>query len=485
MYHTRGYNWASITNNALLNDKMSRILNKKESRQLILDTLKPIDELVKTTYGPYGDSVLISNQYEQVYTKDGLSVISAVSSEDIIENNIIKDFIGLVKYINDINKDGSTSTSIITYSLIKHFNKDFGYPPFKIAEFVEKESKRIQAIIDENGSSVEKEDIFNMLSVVLNNDENLLRLMPKNIEGNYTYEVNKSEDNQYSIAEYRGYKTNATSLIQSVTAEIRTSQSQNPNVGFKSLIIYVKEFSDYNALYRELKKIVPLIKDSEEYKKGGLPCTVIMKRVKGSKDDLIVFAAGFYRDFGINLNIYSALLPPKGIQEFHNSTLISHLAIGNITFTENAIYIGDNTHYVLSLPSLSDAEFKQKRDAIDDAFSIVGAKKYVVGGGFIYNKIIETLDKETRDSDIEREVKKLIQQALLEPIKILSEKSGIELDSLLHLYKSNKIYNFASNKEEEITETSVKELADSLKVMFEFSLKYLSNFITTGSIIQQ
>ena len=39
---------------------MSRILDKKESRQLILDTLKPIDELVKTTYGPYGDSVLIS-----------------------------------------------------------------------------------------------------------------------------------------------------------------------------------------------------------------------------------------------------------------------------------------------------------------------------------------------------------------------------------------------------------------------------------------
>ena len=95
---------------------MSRILNKKESRQLILDTLKPVDELVKTTYGPYGDSVLISNQYEQVYTKDGLSVISAVSSEDIIENNIIKDFVGLVKYINDINKDGSTSTSIVTYS---------------------------------------------------------------------------------------------------------------------------------------------------------------------------------------------------------------------------------------------------------------------------------------------------------------------------------------------------------------------------------
>nr|DAU19579.1 MAG TPA: 60 kDa chaperonin [Crassvirales sp.] len=465
---------------------MSRILNKKESRQLILDTLKPIDELVKTTYGPYGDSVLISNQYEQVYTKDGLSVISAVSSEDLIENNIIKDFVGLVKYINDINKDGSTSTSIITYSLIKHFNKDFSYPPFKVAEFVEKESKRIQAIIDENAESTKKEDIESMLSVVLNNDEKLMQLMPKNITGNFTYEVVRSNVyGEYSGVEYHGYKTNATSLIQSTSAEIRDSQSQNPNIGFKSLIVYVKEFSDYTALYRELKKVIPMIKDSNEWGKGKLPFTVIMKRVKGSKDDLISFAAGFYRDFGINLNIYSSLLPPKGIQEFNNSTLISHCTIDNITFTEDAIYIGDNTHYILSLPSLSDAEFKQKRDAVDDAFSIVGAKKYVAGGGYIYNKIIETLGKETRESDLEREVKKLIQQALLEPIKILSEKSGIAMDSLLSLYKSNKIYNFASNKEEEITETSVKELADSLKVMFEFSLKYLSNFITTGSIIQQ
>jgi hypothetical protein len=462
---------------------MSRILNKKESRQLILDTLKPIDELVKTTYGPYGDSVLISNQYEQVYTKDGLSVISAVSSEDIIENNIIKDFVGLVKYINDINKDGSTSTSIITYSLIKHFNKDFGFPPFKIAEFVEKESQRIQAIIDENGSSVEKEDILNMLSVVLNNDEELLKLMPKNIAGNFTYEVNKSEDNQYSLVKYRGYKTNITSPILQT---LRKEPNGQPLTEYKSIVFYVKEFSNYNDLYKELDRLTKIFRSSDSSDElFGLPYTLVMKMIKGGADEAKAFASNIFRDFGIVVNICQSLLPPKGLRVLPDFRLITHYAVDKVTIKGNALYIGDNTHYVLSLPSLSDAEFKQKRDAIDDAFSIVGAKKYVVGGGFIYNKIIETLDKETRDSDIEREVKKLIQQALLEPIKILSEKSGIELDSLLHLYKSNKIYNFASNKEEEITETSVKELADSLKVMFEFSLKYLSNFITTGSIIQQ
>jgi hypothetical protein len=462
---------------------MSRILNKKESRQLILDTLKPIDELVKTTYGPYGDSVLISNQYEQVYTKDGLSVISAVSSEDIIENNIIKDFVGLVKYINDINKDGSTSTSIITYSLIKHFNKDFGFPPFKIAEFVEKESQRIQAIIDENGSSVEKEDILNMLSVVLNNDEELLKLMPKNVAGNFTYEVNKSEDNQYSLVKYRGYKTNITSPILQT---LRKGPNGQPLTKYKSIVFYVKEFSNYNDLYKELDRLTKIFRSSDSSDElFGLPYTLVMKMIKGGADEAKAFASNIFRDFGIVVNICQSLLPPKGLRVLPDFRLITNYAIDKVTIKGNALYMGDNTHYVLSLPSLSDAEFKQKRDAIDDAFSIVGAKKYVVGGGFIYNKIIETLDKETRDSDIEREVKKLIQQALLEPIKILSEKSGIELDSLLHLYKSNKIYNFASNKEEEITETSVKELADSLKVMFEFSLKYLSNFITTGSIIQQ
>lgn len=464
---------------------MSRILNKKESRQLILDTLKPIDELVKTTYGPYGDSVLISNQYEQVYTKDGLSVISAVSSEDIIENNIIKDFVGLVKYINDINKDGSTSTSIVTYSLIKHFNKDFSYPPFKIAEFVEKESQRIQAIIDENGSSVEKEDIPNMLSVVLNNDERLLKLMPKNIEGNYTYEINKSEDDQYSMVKYKGYKNNTVTQCILPTEDLKYNGKYA-----NSLIFYVKEFSDYISLSKALSRILNVIAqpndavyliDNQKVER----VIVVMHRIKGSSADVRMFVHGFYRDYGFNLTILSSLLPPKGLRETFDNTLITHMGTGEALIENGVLYLGDNTHYVLSLPSLSDAEFKQKRDAIDDAFSIVGAKKYVVGGGYIYNRIIETLDKETRDSDIEREVKNLIQQALLEPIKILSEKSGIAMDSLLSLYKSNKIYNFAYNKEEEITETSVKELADSLKVMFEFSLKYLSNFITTGSIIQQ
>lgn len=462
---------------------MSRILNKKESRQLILDTLKPVDELVKTTYGPYGDSVLISNQYEQVYTKDGLSVISAVSSEDIIENNIIRDFVGLVKYINDINKDGSTSTSIVTYSLIKHFNKDFSYPPFKIAEFVEKEKGRIQAIIDENAESIKKEDIPNMLSVVLNNDERLLNLMPKNIEGNYTYEVDKSEDGQYSMVKYKGYKTNITSPILQT---LRREPNGQPLTEYKSVVFYVKEFSNYNDLYKELSKLTQIFRSSDS-SDGlfGLPYTLVMKMVKGGTDEARAFAANIFRDFGIIVNICQSLLPPKGLRVLPDFKLITHYAVENVTIKGSALYMGDNTHYVLSLPSLSDAEFKQKRDAIDDAFSVVGAKKYVAGGGYIYHKIIETLDKETRDSDIEREVKKLIQQSLLEPIKILSEKSGIELDSILCLYKSNKIYNFASNKEEEITETSIKESADSLKVMFEFSLKYLSNFITTGSIIQQ
>ena len=464
---------------------MSRILNKKESRQLILDTLKPIDELVKTTYGPYGDSVLISNQYEQVYTKDGLSVISAVSSEDIIENNIIKDFVGLVKYINDINKDGSTSTSIVTYSLIKHFNKDFSYPPFKVAEFVEKESKRIQAIIDENGNSVEKEDIPNMLSVVLNNDERLLKLMPKNIEGNYTYEVNKSDDDQYSMIKYKGYKNNTVTQCI-LPAEDLKYHGKYAN----SLVFYVKEFSDYISLSKALGRILNAMvqPNGEVYlidKQKVERVIVVMHRIKGSSADVRMFVHGFYRDYGFNLTILSSLLPPKGLRETFDDTLITHMGTGEALIENGVLYLGNNTHYVISLPSLSDAEFKQKRDAIDDAFSIVGAKKYVVGGGYIYNRIMETLDKETRDSNIEREVKSLIQQALLEPIKILSEKSGIALDSLLSLYKSNKIYNFASNKEEEITETSVKELADSLKVMFEFSLKYLSNFITTGSIIQQ
>lgn len=462
---------------------MIRILNKKESRQLILDTLKPVDELVKTTYGPYGDSVLISNQYEQVYTKDGLSVISAVSSEDIIENNIIKDFVGLVKYINDINKDGSTSTSIVTYSLIKHFNKDFSYPPFKIAEFVEKEKERIQAIIDENAESIKKEDIPNMLSVVLNNDERLLKLMPKNIEGNYTYEVNKSEDNLYFISKYKGYKTNITSpILQTVRKEL----NGQPLTDCKSIVFYVKEFSNYNDLYKEISRLTQIFRISNTSDElFGLPYTLVMKMIKGGADEAKAFASNIFRDFGIVVNICQSLLPPKGLRVLPDFRLITHYAVDKVTIKGNALYMGDNTHYVISLPSLSDAEFKQKRDAIDDAFSIVGAKKYVVGGGYIYNRIIETLDKETRDSDIEREVKNLIQQALLEPIKILSEKSGIASDSLLSLYKSNKIYNFASNKEEEITETSVKELADSLKVMFEFSLRYLSNFITTGSIIQQ
>ena len=180
-----------------------------------------------------------------------------------------------------------------------------------------------------------------------------------------------------------------------------------------------------------------------------------------------------------------SLLPPKDSKEEKNYNYITHTKEGNIILTKDCFYLGDSTHYIITLSSLNEAEFKQKKDAIDDAFSILKMKNYVIGGGYIFYTLSKWYSTRKAKNELESIIYKLISKALYSPIKALLERAEIDEKFLLDLYDSNFIYNFACKQREKITKTKVKESSESLKRMFEISFKYVSNFITIGSIIQQ
>ena len=435
---------------------MNTILNKEQSRKLILETLKPIYDLIKVTYGPYGNNVIISNQYGQSFTKDGLSVISTINDEDIIKNSIISDFVQLIKFINDINLDGSTTSTIITYSLLKEFSNDINLPPYLLSEMLLSEIDNIKSYLEGISYESTESDMNDALNIALNGNEELRKLIPNKVD-KYTYEIVKGSTN--SLESYKGFKTNLTYNF-----------SQNFNSKSVVSTFYIREFSSYPQLYKELKELL-----SKEN-------VLIFKRIKGSKIDLDAFVDTIKRDFNVEVFPVCSLLPPKELPEYKGN-LITHYSKELVTITDTALYLGDNIHHIISLNTINDSEFKQKKDALDDAFSALKMNRYLIGGGFSFFKLYQHYAELAKNED--NIIYKYLAKAFLSPVEALSEKANIPIDSIIHLFKSNKIYNFATKKEESISETKVKESLESLKVMFEYSFKYLSNFITIGSIIQQ
>lgn len=439
---------------------MNRILNKKESQELVIKILGTLDSLVRTTYGPNGLNVLISNQYQQVYTKDGLAVISALSSEDSIENNILQEFIAIIKQINDSNLDGSTTASIITYALLTHFAGEFNYPPQRMKEAILREIETIKEKIDSLSKEASKQDKKEALDIVLNNNSSIAKLIPEAGEA-MTYEVVEGEEDK--LEEFKGFKNNTTFSLEEDS--------------FNGEVLYIREFSSYQNLYLDIKN----------YLNGRTNSNILLlfKRLPSDARALEVFLKQMEKTLPNRYYLAGSLLPPKEAKEEKEYNYITHTKSGDIILTKNCFYLGESTHYVITLSSLNEAEFKQKKDAIDDAFSILKMKNYVVGGGYVFYLLSKWYSSRKAKSDLEKTLYELISKALLAPIKALVERSEIEENILIDLYDSNFIYNFANKQREKITKTKVKESSESLKRMFEISFKYVSNFITIGSIIQQ
>lgn len=440
---------------------MNRILNKKETQELIIKTLGSLDSLVKTTYGPYGQNVLISNLYEQVYTKDGLSVISAVYSEDQVENNIIQEFISLIRNINDINLDGSTTASILTYALLKAFSKPFNCPPQRLKELILLEIPNIINLIHSLSKEAREEDKEEILKVILNNNKSISKLIPSP-NGEFSYEILKDEEDK--IEEFRGFKNN-------------TTFNYNPYTKFNGRCIYIREFSSYQNIYLSIRNYLE--------NKNNKKTLLVFKRLPSDTSALDLFLKQLESNLNMDFYAVGSLLPPKDSKQEVGYNYITHSIEGDITLTKDSFYVGNSTHYKIFLNALNSAEFKQKKDAIDDAFSIIKLKNYIVGGGYIFYKIIEYYKNKKLSSEIEKEIINSLIEAFEEPIKTLAQQGGIKKEVLDNLYESNFIYNFAERKKESIKKTKVKESTESLENMINLIFRYLSNFVTIGSIIKQ
>ena len=97
-----------------------------ESKKLLLNGINKTADVVKSTFGAKGKTVMIVDNLRMSFniTKDGVTVAKNVTLEDEIENygcSFIKN--AAIKTVNEAG-DGTTTTSILTQSLCNNVEQE-------------------------------------------------------------------------------------------------------------------------------------------------------------------------------------------------------------------------------------------------------------------------------------------------------------------------------------------------------------------------
>lgn len=109
-------------------DNHVNVIPEESFKQLIADTFKTITDVLRRTYGPYGSTIMISEQNQTTSTKDGYNVFSALSFSHVYKRMV---YLAISKIINRVNAnvgDGTTSCILLAEQIFNELNQCFTTP---------------------------------------------------------------------------------------------------------------------------------------------------------------------------------------------------------------------------------------------------------------------------------------------------------------------------------------------------------------------
>ena len=133
------------------------VIPEQDFKRLVEDTFKAITNTLRSTYGPYASTVMISDQNETTTTKDGFNVFEALHFSHSYKHKV---YIALKEIINRVNKrvgDGTTSCILLAEKMFKELENvantaDEKMSLIKVLNLIEKDlqsSEKIKKDLDD------------------------------------------------------------------------------------------------------------------------------------------------------------------------------------------------------------------------------------------------------------------------------------------------------------------------------------------------
>jgi chaperonin GroEL len=471
-----------------------QLLFNEDARRKLLAGVEQISKAVKVTLGPKGRNVLLDKKFgAPTVTKDGVSVAKEVELEDPYENMGAQLLKEVATKTNDVAGDGTTTATVLAYSLVKEGLKSVaaGMTPIELKRGIDKAVEIAVEEIKKNAKEIkDKEEISHVASVSANNDSEIGNTIADAMEkvgkdGVITVEESKTMDTTIEFVEGmqfdRGY----------ISAYFVTDRDTMATV-YEDVFILVhdKKISSMKDMLPLLEKVAqsgkPLLIIAEDVD-GEALSTLVLNSLRGTLHTVAVKAPGFgdrrkamlediailtggeviTEELGIKLENteISQLGKAKTVKiDKDNTTIIN--GAGKQKDIQDRIaqikaQIEDTTSdydreklqerlaklaggvAVINVGAATEVELKEKKHRVEDALSATRAaieEGIVPGGELALIQAAIALDKAdtTGLTDDEKVGFKIVKRALEEPIRQIAENAGVDGAVIAERAKSEK-----------------------------------------------
>jgi len=471
-----------------------QLLFSEDARRRLLSGVEQISRAVKVTLGPKGRNVLLDKKFgAPTVTKDGVSVAKEVELEDPYENMGAQLLKEVATKTNDIAGDGTTTATVLAYSMVKEGLKAVaaGIDPMAIKRGMDKAVALAIDEIKKNSKDIkEKDEIAHVASVSANNDmeigEQIADAMEKvGKDGVITVEESKTMDTTIDFVEGMQFDRGYLSPYFVTNRDTMTSVFENPFI-----LIHDKKISSMKDLLPVLEKIAqtgkPLVIVAEDVD-GEALATLVVNHLRGTINVCAVKAPGFgdrrkamlediailtggevvCEELGMKLENteMSQLGTAKTVKIDKDNTTIINGAGKQKDIDERKAQIkaqieDTSSDYdreklqerlaklaggvaVINVGAATEVEMKEKKHRVEDALSATRAaieEGIVPGGGLALVQAALALEKAdmAKFTDDEKVGFKTVKRALEEPIRQIAENAGIDGAVVADRAKSEK-----------------------------------------------
>jgi chaperonin GroEL len=188
-----------------------RYESRLELQQKVLNGVKKLSEIVSSTLGPRGNTVLLHQRgYSPGITKDGATIAKFFGElTDPIENSAAEVAKQSAVSTERDAGDGTTTTTLLTYAILKEAQKYLitGIPAIELKRGIDKAVEKVVEYLDFKSIPIrKKEDILHIVTISANGDEMIGNLIATAVDqigkdGSITIEEARSLETSLSVIE--------------------------------------------------------------------------------------------------------------------------------------------------------------------------------------------------------------------------------------------------------------------------------------------
>jgi chaperonin GroEL len=452
------------------------------ARRALLKGVDKMSSAVKVTLGPKGRNVVLDKKFgAPTVTNDGVTIAKEIELEDPFENMGAQLLKEVATKTNDIAGDGTTTATVLAYSMIKEGLKSVaaGINPMEIKRGIAKAVEVAVGDIKKSAKEIkEKEEIAQVAAISANNDMEIGNLIADAMEkvgkdGVITVEESKSMETHLEVVEGMQFDRGYLSPYFVTNRENMTTVLEDPYI-----LIHDKKVSSMKDLLPILEKIAqsgkPLLLIAEDVE-GEALATLVVNNLRGTLNACAVKAPGFGDRRKAMLEDISVLTGGQVVSEELGlkleNTEMNQLGRAktvkvdkeNTTLIEGAgkakdikdrigqikVQIEETTSdydreklqerlaklaggvAVINVGAATEVELKEKKHRVEDALSATRAaieEGIIAGGGVTLVQAVKALDAFdvkalTQDEQVGY---KIVKRSLEEPMRQIVENAGLD-----------------------------------------------------------